>query len=510
VDLATIVTASVAAVAGGVVTAVGSILRTRSTGRTAARLVYAELTRNSAAVGYYCVTGRWPSAQFSHDAWDKQGEALARMHGADTFDCVYRGYSALEAVAYIAGDVTIAADQRTVLLEENLSELRRAITQVGGQATIPSQRVSIETGRLTLPPAASTLSGPASAPPSLLAQFADIQRASGRKLSPALQAATPSVRTPAGQAVAVALYRRVYDAKSTMEMSPKVLMLARAENQPPTGDPAVDETYEAVGLTQTFLTVAFAAPPLRPSGTPFESVVHFGTGYDNVFWSGEALVVGDGGGELFGPFWRCLDVIAHEICHILTAGLAFTGQSGAVNESACDVLGILVKQWHLGQSADAADWVVGKDLLAPSVHGLGLRSLSNPGTAYDDPKLGKDPQVPHMRDYVTTDADNGGVHINSGIPNHAFFLLATSLGGLAWERAGLIWYRTLISGALKQPVTIAGFAGVTIKVAQSVFGSQSAEESATRDAWLAVGVPPRLSKRASKALEAQLPNEGKV
>ncbi len=158
-DLATIVTASVAAVAGGVVTAVGSILRTRSTGRTAARLVYAELTRNSAAVGYYCVTGRWPSAQFSHDAWDKQGEALARMHGADTFDCVYRGYSALEGVAYIAGDVTIAADQRTVLLEENLSELRRAITQVGGQATIPSQRVSIETGRLTLPPAASTLSG---------------------------------------------------------------------------------------------------------------------------------------------------------------------------------------------------------------------------------------------------------------------------------------------------------------------------------------------------------------
>ena len=66
--------------------------------------------------------------------------------------------------------------------------------------------------------------------------------------------------------------------------------------------------------------------------------------------------------------------------------------------------------------------------------------MKAPGTAYDDPRLGKDPQPAHMDDYVETTEDNGGVHINSGIPNHAFYLAATALGGrgLGGRRAGLV------------------------------------------------------------------------
>jgi hypothetical protein len=504
-DVNTVVTALVAAAAGGLVTAVGGIARTRSTGRTAARLVYAELTRNCAAVAYYGATGRWPATEISHDAWDKQGEALARLRGADIFNCVYGGYAALEAVAYIAGDVTVGADERTELLNDNLARLCAALDAVADHAVIPPQQVSQEKARLTLPPVQVALSGAVSAPPSLLLQLADIQRAAGQQPPTALEAAAvPSPQRSAALSVTSIITRRVYDAKSTTETSPDLLTVARSEGQPPTGDLSVDDTYDAIGITQSFLTQVYEAPALRPEGIPFEAVVHYGVRYDNVFWDGQRIFVGDGDGDLFGRFSACLDVLAHEVCHILTGGLTFAGQSGAIMESVCDVLGILVKQWHLGTGVDAADWVVGKGLFVPSVNGVGLRSLKEPGTAYDDPRLGKDPQVSHMRQYVRTEADNGGVHINCGIPNRAFFRLATSLGGSAWERAGLIWYKTLTSGALTSSTTFVAFSGVTTGIAQSIFGAQSVELAATQEAWRTVGVTPRLSKRAAAVIQ-QLP-----
>ncbi len=95
-----------------------------------------------------------------------------------------------------------------------------------------------------------------------------------------------------------------------------------------------------------------------------------------------------------------------------------------------------------------ASWLIGEGIFTDAVQGVALRSLAAPGTAYDDDVLGRDPQPAHMDDYVQTADDNGGVHINSGIPNHAFYLTALALGGKAWERAGLVWYRTLTSGTL--------------------------------------------------------------
>ena len=145
--------------------------------------------------------------------------------------------------------------------------------------------------------------------------------------------------------------------------------------------------------------------------------------YDNAFWDGTQMVFGDGDGVIFLPFTRSVDVIGHELAHGVTqytSGLNYQDQSGALNESVSDVFGVLVKQRLLGQTADQADWLVGAELLAPGVNGVALRSMAAPGTAYDDPRLGKDPQPGHMRDYVDTTDDNGGVHINSGIPNKAF------------------------------------------------------------------------------------------
>nr|BFE96231.1 hypothetical protein GCM10020185_67670 [Pseudomonas brassicacearum subsp. brassicacearum] len=151
--------------------------------------------------------------------------------------------------------------------------------------------------------------------------------------------------------------------------------------------------------------------------------VHYGQGYENAFWNGAQMVFGDGDGEIFQRFTRSLDVVAHELAHGVTeseAGLVYANQSGALNESISDVFGVLVKQFVLEQTADQADWLIGADLLTDKINGNGLRSMSNPGSAYDDPLLGKDPQPAHMREFVITREDNGGVHINSGIPNRAF------------------------------------------------------------------------------------------
>src|SRR5207245_11445416 len=87
--------------------------------------------------------------------------------------------------------------------------------------------------------------------------------------------------------------------------------------------------------------------------------------------------------------------------------------------------------------------------------------MKDPGTAYDDPTLGKDPQPADMAHYDNTMDDSGGVHINSGIPNRAFYLAATAIGGLAWEGAGRIWYRTLTDPRLRSDADFPTFAALT-------------------------------------------------
>ena len=114
-----------------------------------------------------------------------------------------------------------------------------------------------------------------------------------------------------------------------------------------------------------------------------------------------------------------------------------------------------------------------------------IRSMKAPGTAYDDPVLGKDPQPEHMRDYVNTVEDNGGVHINSGIANKAFYEAAVRLRGYAWEKAGLIWYKTLCD-RLKPLATFGDAVRLTSAVAKELFGA--AEAKAVKEAWKAVGL----------------------
>jgi hypothetical protein len=265
----------------------------------------------------------------------------------------------------------------------------------------------------------------------------------------------------------------------------------RGEGDPATGDQAVTEAYDGLGATWALWQEVYGRNSLDGRGLPLVATVHFGHDYDNAFWDGTQMVFGDGDGVVFLPFTRSLDVIGHELAHGVTqytSGLNYQDQSGALNESVSDVFGVLVKQRLLGQTADQADWLVGAELLAPGVQGVALRSMAAPGTAYDDPRLGKDPQPGHMRDYVDTMDDNGGVHINSGIPNKAFHVLATTLGGHAWEVAGQVWVDT-ITGDISADCDFATFAHLTIAAATARHGEDSEVVAAVRGAWEAVGVP---------------------
>ena len=313
--------------------------------------------------------------------------------------------------------------------------------------------------------------------------------------------------------------RRVHSAGNTAAL-PGTLI--RSEGQAASGDVAVDEAYEGLGDTFDLYWDIYNRNSYDDRGGDLIATVHYRTSYNNAFWDGTRmqLAFGDGDGKTFRRFTFALDVIGHELTHgVISSGgkLPYSDQSGALNESIADVFGSLVKQRKLGQTAERADWLIGAGMFVPrpnrrasrladrsgdvyvGVNGVALRSMSAPGTAYHDPVFigelspdGKDPQPDHMRGYVVTSKDYGGVHINSGIPNKAFYLAAIAIGGFAWETVGRIWYE-----ALKRVSYNAGFqqfATLTAIVAEELEEELAAElgvdELRTKvvSAWHEVGV----------------------
>jgi len=281
--------------------------------------------------------------------------------------------------------------------------------------------------------------------------------------------------------------RTIYDAKNGSNLPGT---LVRKEGDGPSSDVAVNEAYDGSGATYDLYKDVYGRDSIDGKGLPLNSTVHYQKKYDNAFWDGEQMVYGDGDGDLFNRFTIAIDVMGHELTHGVTqyeASLNYSQQPGALNESMSDVFGSLVKQYNLKQTAAEADWLIGQGLLASGVQGVALRSMKEPGTAYDDPVLGKDPQPAVMKDYVNTTSDNGGVHINSGITNHAFYVVAAQIGGYAWEKAGQIWYITL-RDKLKANSQFQDCADLTYQTAADLFGAGSLEQQAVKAGWLEVGI----------------------
>lgn len=349
----------------------------------------------------------------------------------------------------------------------------------------------------------SAITAPGIVPPFLLARIAE---ATGH-LSTAPQAAAQTLRhdRPMRSArislsldadrnlvaeLSDAPDRVISDAQNTQDLPGRTV---RTEGQDAVRDVTVNEAYDALGATFDLYSQVYGRDSIDGNGLQLRASVHYGTDYDNAFWNGERMVFGDGDGEVFGRFTASVSVIGHELAHGVTqytAALNYANQAGALSESLSDVFGALVEQYQNGQTAAQASWLIGTGLFTARVNGVALRSMKAPGTAYDDPVLGKDPQPDAMSGYVRTRDDNGGVHINSGIPNRAFYLVATSLGGNAWERAGQIWYDALLGrgGALPPSATFRRFAATTVAAAGARYGGSSPEVDAVRVGWTGVGV----------------------
>jgi Zn-dependent metalloprotease len=288
-------------------------------------------------------------------------------------------------------------------------------------------------------------------------------------------------------------YRLVYDARGKDALPGK---LVREEGDPKAADAAVNEAYDFSGDTFDFFHALFGRNSLDDAGMTLISSVHVGEadGRDrfqpmsNAFWDGSQMAYGDGDGKVFRGFTRSLDVVAHELAHgvqAYTSNLVYRGQSGALNEHFADVFGVLVRQWRRTEPVEATSWLVGSEVLVPADSRRGIRDMEHPGTAYrDDPVLGSDPQPDHMKRIYTGPADSGGVHINSGIPNRAFVLVAKSLGGNAWEVPGAIWYEALLQ--LSRTSQFADLARITAQIAGDRFGA--AVRKAVSAGWRKVGL----------------------
>jgi Zn-dependent metalloprotease len=230
------------------------------------------------------------------------------------------------------------------------------------------------------------------------------------------------------------------------------------------------------------------------------SNVHFGKSYNNAFWSDakNQMFYGDGDGSQFTPLVT-LDICGHEMTHGVTsrtANLTYSGESGALNESWSDVFGAMVELYARGGQETTATWWIGEDAYTPATAGDALRYMSAP---HNDPNYGytsnDDPD--YYTERYTGTGDNGGVHINSGIGNHAFYLVAHGgnhahvpgpfVTGIGADHAARIWYKALTT-YMTSSTNFSGARAATLNAASDLYGAGSQEYLSVADAWTACGV----------------------
>lgn len=308
----------------------------------------------------------------------------------------------------------------------------------------------------------------------------------------ALEAAAPQNRERR-------LQRKIYDAKQGGSFNNRTLLFSDPNGPGINPDPSAVNIYEHFKLIFDFYHDEFGRNSFDGNGAEFDGTVHFDgdgppPGYVNAFWNGRQFAFGDGDFELFGSFANILDITAHEVTHAVvqfTARLAPGNQTGALNESISDVFGSMIKQYYAPrgrQKVTEADWLIGKGIfLVPNARAL--RDMAHPGTAYNNPLVGRDQQGASMSKYFEGDEDNGGVHMNCGIPNRAFHLAAMSIGGYSWQGAGKVWYASLTDPELRHidnRHAFKEFAKLTCKHARKLGGQPWLD--AVKKAWIVVEV----------------------
>nr|WP_145405349.1 M4 family metallopeptidase [Paenibacillus xylanexedens] len=244
-------------------------------------------------------------------------------------------------------------------------------------------------------------------------------------------------------------------------------------------DRAAVDAHAYAAATYDFYKNKFNRNGIDGNGLLIRSTVHYGSNYNNAFWNGAQIVFGDGDGSLFRSFSADLDVVGHELTHGVieyTADLEYRNEPGALNEAFADIM---------GNTIESKNWLLGDDIYTPNIPGDALRSLSNP-TLYNQPDK--------YSDRYTGTQDNGGVHINSGIINKAYYLAAqggthngVTVSGIGRDKAVRIFYSTLVN-YLTPTSKFAAAKTATIQAAKDLYGANSAEATAITKAYQAVGL----------------------
>ncbi|MFE7751946.1 NPP1 family protein [Streptomyces sp. NPDC057428] len=257
--------------------------------------------------------------------------------------------------------------------------------------------------------------------------------------------------------------RAVFDMKHRADFSATVQV--RGEGEPPANDADADDAYDQSGVVYNFFKDKFGRNSIDGSGMALKSYVHYDTGFQNAYWNGSSMTYGDG--------MLSQDVSGHEMTHGVTehtAGLQYSFESGALNESISDFFGEMTERAAKGKN----DWLVGSDM---EVMGP-LRSMSDP-TVYGDPR--------HMSAYLETCSDHGGVHTNSGIPNYAFYRMSVLLG--PDTTTDILW--RALTQYLSPTSTFADAEAAMVTAASDIHGPNSPQTSVTNSVWTnEVGITP--------------------
>jgi Zn-dependent metalloprotease len=276
-----------------------------------------------------------------------------------------------------------------------------------------------------------------------------------------------------------------------------------------------NQTYQAIGVDAHFgaekfidyLKIKHGRSGLNGSGGPawytstdgvtglISLKVHVGVNLNKGYWNGQFVSFGDGDGNVYGPT-ATLDFVGHEMQHGVTqftANLTNSGESGALNESWSDVFGAMLERYVKGESADT--WKIFEQCWTPQIAGDAERYMDTPHSASNKGFTADDDPDHYDERYLGTQ-DNGGIHVNSGIPNKVFYLVAKggthhrggSMTGIGADAAAKIWYKALAS-YMTSSTNFRGARTATLNAAAALYGLGSTQYNAVGQAWTLCGVP---------------------
>lgn len=300
-------------------------------------------------------------------------------------------------------------------------------------------------------------------------------REQARKLTRTSLAVSPTVATLAPAPAVL-----VYDCKNTQTLPGTPIADPAAS-----ADPTVQRAFGTTTAVADFYQQFFGRNSIDDAGMTLLSSVHYGLNYNNAFWNGLQMTYGDGDGAIFIDFTKGDDVVCHELTHGVTQyslQLVYTNEPGGLNESMSDVFGAMFNQWRASASAKPPSWLIGEDIMGSQAIARGyacLRDMAKPGANHC-----LAPQPDHYEQYVP----GMDPHESSGIPNFAFYKIATAIGGDSWDKPGQIWYRALSGFGPSPNMKMQKFANRTRRVAAQLFPGDQAIATAVDTGWKQVGL----------------------